>query len=136
MSFSHCLYIGFIHVTIYNMEEINLRNYAYLGDAVWELFVREITILKTQKAKELHKITTEKVNAKVQHELLIAIQEELTEEEHEIMRRSRNLSVPVGRKSIQSDYRMATAFEALIGWWYANDKARLAEFEKKLKEIF
>lgn len=117
------------------MEEINLRNYAYLGDAVWELFVRDITILKTQNAKELHKITTEKVNAKVQHDFLMTIQDKLTEEELEILRRSRNLPIPVGRKSNQAEYRMATAFEALIGWWYKNNKARLKEIEEILLEI-
>lgn len=116
------------------MDEINLRNYAYLGDAVWELFVREITILQTQNAKELHKITTDIVNAKVQHEILSAIQENLTEEEKEIARRSRNLSVPIGRRSNQSDYRAATAFEALIGWWYKNDKNRLEYILEKIKE--
>lgn len=117
------------------MEEINLRNYAYLGDAVWELFIRDITILKTQNANELHKITTEKVNAKIQHDLLMTIQSHLTEEELEIMRRSRNLPVPVARKSNQSDYRMSTAFEALIGWWYKNNKSRLEEIEQILAEI-
>ena len=33
------------------MEEINLRNYAYLGDAVWELYIREKTIRQTNNAK-------------------------------------------------------------------------------------
>lgn len=117
------------------MKELNLRNYAYLGDAVWELFIREITILKTQNAKELHKITTEKVNAKVQHDFLMKIQNVLTEEELEIMRRGRNLPVPIARKSNQGDYRLATAFEVLIGWWYKNDKARLEEIEKIILEI-
>lgn len=117
------------------MEEINLKNYAYLGDAVWELFVREKTILKTQNAMKLHKITTERVNAKTQHDLLMQIQNKLTEEELEIMRRSRNLPVPIARKSNQSDYRMATAFEALIGWWYKNNPERLKEIEEILLEI-
>ena len=117
------------------MEELNLRNYAYLGDAVWELFVREITILKTQKAKELHDITTDKVNAKIQHELLMSIQDKITEDELEIMRRSRNLSVPIARKSNQSDYRMATAFETLIGWWYKHDKSRLEAIENILVDF-
>lgn len=117
------------------MEEMNLRNYAYLGDAVWELFIREKTILKTQKAKELHKITTDFVNANIQHEFLIKIQEELTEEEQDLVRRSRNLPVPVGRKSNQAEYRMATAFEVLIGWWYLNDKNRLKYIEEKLTEF-
>lgn len=118
------------------MEELNLKNYAYLGDAVWELFVREITVFKTQNSHILHKITTDKVNAKSQHELLMKIQDDLSEEELELMRRGRNLSIPIARKSNQSDYRMATAFETLIGWWYVNDKVRLKFILDKLKKEF
>lgn len=117
------------------MEEINLRNYAHLGDAVWELFVREITILKTQNAKELHKITTDRVNAKFQQELLIKLQSELSEEENDLIRRGRNLPVPVGRKSNQSDYRMATAFEVLIGRLYLKDKPRLEKLFGIIKDF-
>ena len=45
------------------MTEMNLRHYAYLGDAVWELYIREHTIYQTSKAEQLHKITTDKVKA-------------------------------------------------------------------------
>lgn len=118
------------------MEELNLRNYAYLGDAIWELFIREITILKTQNAKDLHKMTTDKVKAQYQCDLLVSLEEELTEDEQEIMRRARNLPVPVARRSMQAEYRMATAFEALIGWWHNNDKQRLDAILEKLKNNF
>ena len=37
-------------------EFVSLRNYAHIGDAVWELFVRNYTIYKTSNAKNLHKI--------------------------------------------------------------------------------
>lgn len=107
------------------MTEMNLRNYAYLGDAVWELYIREHTILKTKNAKDLHKITTDRVKASYQAELLNILDKELTEEEHDIARRGRNLTVPVARRSNQSEYRHATAFETLIGWWYLNNKERL-----------
>jgi len=117
------------------MEELNLRNYAHLGDAVWELFVREITILQTQNAKELHKLTIAKVNAGFQQSLLLKLQDELTEEEHELVRRGRNLPVPIARRSNQSDYRMATSFEVLIGWAYMHNKPRLDELFKKIEEI-
>ena len=50
---------------------------------------------------------------------------DLTEEEQEIARRARNLPIPVGRRSNQVEYRQATAFEALIGWWYEHDKDKL-----------
>ncbi len=35
------------------MAEMNLRNYAYIGDAVWETFIREKTIRITENAKKL-----------------------------------------------------------------------------------
>lgn len=105
--------------------EMGLRHLAYLGDAVWELFVRERTILQTPNAGILHKITTDKVKAGFQAELLTELDSQLTEEEKEIARRGRNLPIPVGRRSNQAEYRQATAFETLIGWWYYYDKNRL-----------
>ena len=107
------------------MTEINLRNYAYLGDAVWEIFIREKTIQKTNNSKLLHKITTEKVNTRFQCNLLNLITPKLTTEEQEIVKRARNLPIPVGRRHIQTEYRQATAFECLIGIWHSNDKIRL-----------
>lgn len=118
------------------MEEMNLKNYAYIGDAVWEIFIREKTVKLTDNAKKLHKITTNKVKASFQAELLHDIENLLTDEEKEIARRARNLSIPIGRRQIQSEYRQATAFEALIGWLYFYDKTRLqfilVELEKFL----
>lgn len=106
------------------MDEINLRNYAYLGDAVWELFIREKTILLTNNAKKLHKFTTDKVKGHFQAELLEKLENTLTEEEKELARRARNLPIPVARRSCQSEYRQATAFEALIGFWFKSNKER------------
>ena len=96
-------------------EIVVLRNYAHIGDSVWELFVRTYTIFKTSNSKVLHKITTERVNATFQKDMLNLISAQLTEEEQEIARRGRNLPIPVARKKIQADYRQATAFEVLIG---------------------
>jgi ribonuclease-3 family protein len=107
--------------------EKNLRNYAYLGDAVWELHVRGQTVELTSNARELHKITTGRVRAGFQADLLGQLEPVLTGEEREIARRARNLPVPVGRRNNQAEYRQATAFEALIGWWYSHDKERLEE---------
>ncbi len=64
------------------MEELSLRNYAHLGDAVWEIFVREYVILKTSSSKMLHKMTTDRVNAGFQADMLNFISDDLTEEEH------------------------------------------------------
>ena len=107
-------------------EEFGLKNYAHLGDAVWEVFVRDYVIRKTSNSKILHKMTTDRVNAKFQMDMLELISNELTEDEHELVRRARNLSIPVARRSIQHEYRLATAFEVLIGFWYLHNKERLA----------
>jgi len=109
------------------MEEMNLRNYAYIGDAVWELKIRQKTILMTNNARNLHKLTTEKVKASFQAECLKNLENVLTEEESNIARRGRNLPIPVARRQIQAEYRLATAFEVLIGWLFLHNKTRLEE---------
>ncbi|MBQ2611775.1 Mini-ribonuclease 3 [bacterium] len=106
------------------MENMNLRNCAYLGDAVWELLIREKTIFLTENSKKLHEITTSKVKTDFQAKTLEKIEPYLSETEKDIARRARNLPIPIGRRSIQNEYRHATAFEALIGYWYLSDKSR------------
>lgn len=114
-------------------QELSLRNYAHIGDSVWELFVRSYTICKTSNSKLLHKITTDRVNALFQKKLLVFLSSYLTDDEQELVRRARNLSIPVGRRHIQNDYRQATAFEVLIGYWYLNDTKRLEEIYSIIK---
>ena len=108
-------------------EELALRNYAHIGDSVWEVFVRTYTIYKTSNSKLLHKITTERVNATFQKNILALLNPILTEGELELARRGRNLPIPIARRNIQADYRQATAFEVLVGYWYIHNKSRLEE---------
>lgn len=122
------------YVKVFMIQEvIALRNYAHIGDAVWEIFVREYVIFKTSNSKILHKMTTDRVNASYQAEIFQFIEQDLTEEEHEIARRARNLPIPVGRRPIQQVYRKSTALEALVGLWYMHDKERLEYFFNKIK---
>lgn len=115
-------------------EKMVLRNYAHIGDAIWEVFVRDYTILKTSNAKLLHKLTTDRVNANFQKDMLVFISDMLTEDENELARRARNLPIPVGRRHIQAVYRQSTAFEVLVGYWYLHDKIRLEQVYNKIKE--
>ena len=57
------------------MEEMNLRNYAYLGDAIWEVYIRDKTVFLTNNAQKLHKITTAKVKGSFQSGLLHKIED-------------------------------------------------------------
>ena len=116
-------------------EEFALKNYAHIGDAVWEVFVRDYVIRKTSNSKQLHKMTTDRVNASFQMNMLEIVTPKLTEYEQELVRRARNLPIPIGRRSIQHDYRLATAFEVLIGYWYLNDKERLEYFYSEFKDL-
>ncbi len=118
-----------------NNEKLALKNYAHIGDAVWEVFVRDYVIYKTSNSKLLHKMTTDRVNATFQKDMLELISTNLSEEETELARRARNLPIPVGRKNIQHDYRLATAFEVLIGYWYLHDKERLNLFYDKFRSL-
>ena len=115
-------------------EKMVLRNYAHIGDAIWEVFVRDYTILKTSNAKLLHKLTIDRVNANFQKDMLIFISDMLSDDENELVRRARNLPIPVGRRHIQAVYRQSTAFEVLVGYWYLHDKIRLEQVYNKIKE--
>lgn len=118
------------------MDNAEIRNYAYLGDAVWELFIRKITVTQTTNPKKLHSITIKKVNAEFQAKMLEVLLNDLTEDEHEVVRRARNLPVPIARRSNQSNYRRATAFESIIGFWYSKDREKLFEKLDFLKKNF
>lgn len=120
-------------------QEISIRNFAHLGDAAYELYIREKTVTATQNAKKLHKLTVSLVNAEFQAELLNTLEVHLTDDEKEIVRRARNLSVTTARRVNQKLHRISTAFEALIGYLYLTNKERLKEIylilDKKVDEI-
>ena len=111
----------------------NLTHYAYIGDCVFELFIREIVIAKTQKQDMMHKMSTKYVNAQAQADFLESVLGELSEEELEIQKRGRNLKITINKKSNPKIHSLATSFEVLIGYWYLNDKDRLNEILEKIK---
>lgn len=89
---------------------------AYVGDAVFELAVR--TYLATHRRArvgELHEQAREKVRATAQARALADIEELLTDEERDIVRRARNAKVQVPKSASLYEYRYSTAFEALLG---------------------
>ena len=118
----------------YLAMEYNLKHYAYIGDCVWELFVRNNVIQKTSVQKQMHRLTTDFVNAASQANFLALIEEKLTETEKEIQKRGRNLKISINKKNNPKIHSLATSFEVLIGYWYLNDKNRLDEMLKFLKD--
>ena len=118
----------------YEFMDLNLRNYAHLGDALWDVFVREKIIYKTQNSKTMHKLTIEKVNGEFQVELLKFLEPYLTDEEKDLVRRARNIPTSAFRKISHAVHSGATAFEVLIGFNYINNKPRLNEIYELLND--
>ena len=111
--------------------------WAYMGDAVYEKFIREYVIRQGLcKNGLLHKKSIKYVSAKGQSQILKEIEDFLTDEEKDIVRRGRNSNPHSTAKNADIvEYKYATGFEALIGWLYLNEKEeRLEEILKKSVE--
>ncbi|MBL0389427.1 Mini-ribonuclease 3 [Tumebacillus sp. ITR2] len=93
---------------------------AYMGDAVWEMFIRQHLLCKGEmQPNRLHKYATRYVKAKSQADVLHFLSDSLSEEEMNVVKRGRNAksgSTPKNGDLI--DYRYATGFESLLGYLY------------------
>lgn len=105
--------------------------WAYVGDSVYELYIRTKLINNSNaKPHKLHIESIKYVKAKAQADILKKIQENLTEDEKDIVRRGRNTeNHHIAKNSNVADYSQSTAFEALIGYLY------LTKQDERLEEI-
>ncbi|MBW7477459.1 ribonuclease III [Paenibacillus oenotherae] len=103
---------------------------AYIGDAVFELLIRQYLISQpNHKLQHLHRQATGFVSAKAQCSLLERWKPLLTEAEADIVRRGRNAkSGSLPKNADPADYRQATALECLVGYlYYSKQIERLHE---------
>jgi len=100
---------------------------AYIGDAVYELFVRMGYLFPPQRPQQFHRQVVEQVRAERQAEVLALISEHLTEQERDVVRRGRNASSRGPRRLDPLTYQRATSLETLLGYLYLTDTARLGE---------
>lgn len=117
------------------MDVMNLQPLvlAYIGDAVYEVYIRTMLIVsKKTNVNMLHKMSVKYVKAKAQSDILHRINDKLTQEEQDVVRRGRNAkSATVPKHAEITDYRYSTGFEALIGYLYLmNNNDRLMEILK------
>ena len=125
-------------MNLFNIEkneiEVNMMlplTWAYVGDAVYELYIRTHLVNKTNlKPHKLHIEAIKYVKAQSQAQALKKIEVNLTEKEKEIVRRGRNTeNHHVAKNASVQDYMYSTAFEALIGYLYLTNQ------EKRIKEL-
>ena len=97
---------------------------AYIGDAVYDMIVRTLVLgLGNGRVKNFHKITSSIVKAEAQAMMIREISGRLTEEEMAVYKRGRNAKSATSAKNASIvDYRIATGFEALLGYLYLNEK--------------
>ncbi|HBV87697.1 ribonuclease III domain-containing protein [Desulfosporosinus sp.] len=101
-----------------NWQEMNALTLAYLGDAVYELWVRtHLLELGHEKVKELHKQAISYVRAGTQARVLQTLLPDLNEVELQIVMRGRNAKGGHPKNVDVVTYRHATAFESLVGYW-------------------
>jgi len=111
---------------------------AYVGDAVFEVFIRNYLINQmTVSVHQYHKRATLYVRAKAQAQIVHALESELTEVEWTIVKRGRNQkSASVPKNADLTDYKYATGFEALLGYlFYIGEYDRLSKLMNKSVEI-
>lgn len=101
---------------------------AYVGDAVYELYIRAHIVSKGGRPNALHKKSISYVSAKAQARIIHYLLPNLTEEETNIVKRGRNAkSYTTPKNANVIDYRYSTAFEALIGYLYLSGKIERIE---------
>ena len=118
-----------------NPKEINTTALAYIGDAVYEIYVREHVLGQDLSGMDknfgahvdaLHKRAIRYVRADGQAKAVKAMLNEgfLSDEEAALVRRARNHKTASKPKNADAmDYKYATAFEALIGFWHLSAQA-------------
>jgi len=114
----------------YPPGEMNPLALAYIGDAVYEVYIRQYVLsLPNHRPHALHKRSSSYVSAKAQAKVLHAWMPLLTEEESNIVMRGRNAKSGTAPKNADMiEYRYSTALECLIGYlYYRKKRERLAE---------
>ena len=107
---------------------------AYIGDTVYDLFVRETLIREANRpANTLHKLSAERVCASAQSYAAQVLIDDgvLSDEEISVLKRGRNAhSHHIPKHASEKDYHLATGLEALFGFLY------LSERHERLTELF
>jgi ribonuclease-3 family protein len=116
-------------------KQLNSLALAYMGDAVFEIYVRHHLLQAGQvKPNQLHREATKFVSAKAQASILFYLMDQhlLKEYEMAVVKRGRNAkSGSVPKNTDVQTYRYGTGFEALIGYLYlSKNEARLEEMIK------
>ena len=126
------LYPSLLKLSALEIKQLSPAALAYVGDAVYELYVRQIYLLPPKRQQTYHKQVVAQVRAETQARHLQSLQPYLTETELDIIRRGRNAAIGRPKRVTLAIYQQATSLEALIGYLYLSDRDRLNELLAQL----
>ncbi|WP_028242611.1 Mini-ribonuclease 3 [Pseudobutyrivibrio ruminis] len=127
----------------FNIEAKDIRTYspltlAYIGDSIYDLVIRSILVNKgNTPVNKLHQRASQVVKAQTQAAMILALMDELTDEEKDWYRRGRNSKPHTKAKNASTmDYLEATGFEAVMGYLYlTGDMDRICELVNRGIEL-
>ena len=127
----------------FGIEQKDIRTYspltlAYIGDAVFDIVIRSILVNKgNTPVNKLHQRASQVVKAQTQAAMVLALMDQLTEEEANWYRRGRNSKPHTKAKNASTmDYLEATGFEAVLGFLYlTGDMDRICELVSRGIEL-
>ena len=107
-----------------NADELSPLTLAFVGDAVYSLFIREMLVCEANRpVKKLHSLSVKWVQASSQAKCMKKLLPLLTEKEEEVFKRGRNAHTShIPKNQSVGDYHYATAFESLLGYLYLNNE--------------
>lgn len=116
-------------MTIEQAKQKNPVTLAFLGDAVYTLWVRQRLVEKTDaKPSDLQRTAAQVVSARGQSAFLEKVLPMLTQDEEDIFRRGRNAKKPTKSKNASvADYSRSTGFEAVLGFLHLTGQAERIE---------
>ena len=118
-----------------DIREVSPSVLAYVGDAVFELYVRlHLAARIHSKSGALHRQAIVFVRAEAQARAARSILDSFSEEEASVFRRAKNSNpTSLAKNASPADYKYATGLEAVIGYLYLTDQnARLDEVLRRI----
>jgi ribonuclease-3 family protein len=128
-------FASFLPPTAVALEQLSPAALAYLGDAVYELYVRSHYLIPPKRLQDYHAQVVRQVRAEGQALQLRLLQPYLTSAEQEILRQGRNAASHKSKRGDPKTYQQATSLETLIGYLYLTNPQRLFQLLAHLEFV-
>ena len=109
------------------IERISPAAWAYLGDAVYELYIRSSYLVPPRRLQAYHELVVGQVRAETQARHLRSLSPYLNSTELAIVKRGRNAAAGRSKRADPEIYQQASSLETLVGYLYLTDPERLTQ---------